>query len=119
MGRRMVGEGGAKSRRWTRPRQAPAPHQRRSTRGVPFLEQVEAERSVGAVVRHAIQCALRERRQRRQRGIVLDRLERALALERNLRAGIEQRLRIERLLHTSEELYRLAIPDAIEQRRAK
>src|SRR5689334_25423556 len=84
-----------------------------------FREEIESKASVTSLVVHAIERASSERWKRRQSGIVLDLVDRALPRERDLHAGIQDPIGVERVLHQRERAHVVSAPDAIEKRRAQ
>src|SRR4051812_4884205 len=84
-----------------------------------LVEQLETGARVRSLSLHPCERGARCGRERRERRIVLDLAERALAAARHLHAGIENPTGVEAALHEREALAHFVRPDALEQRRTQ
>src|SRR5688572_11164415 len=87
----------------------------------PFLslQHRQSKFRVSAITLHALEHASGRRGNFREHRIVLDVAERLLARQRNLHAGVEQVLRVERTLHPTRELEDLCARRPVQQWRAQ
>src|SRR5688500_5447941 len=84
---------------------------------ISLREERQPEARVVALSHEAVECGAGDWWQRRDERVVLHILDGALAFERNLHAWIENSVRIEGVLHITEERQRFGRPHALEQRR--
>src|SRR5690242_18534427 len=81
-----------------------------------FVEQIQPRPSVRALSLYSLERDASARRQGREGWIVLDHSKRTLARQWHLHPRIENVLRIERHLHLTKSLERLARPYTIHER---